>query len=104
VTRDSHTVSKHYRLQTAAVHVTCVARRSSERYQKRHQTLNRLHEDYEEYEEEREVGSSERHYGWGEQNISSVLKVPRHCPFVLLVSESMASVSAGPLHVAMGRN
>jgi hypothetical protein len=35
-------------------------------------------EDY----EEREVGSSERHYGWGEQNISSVLKVPRHCPFV----------------------
>jgi hypothetical protein len=36
-------------------------------------------------EEEREVGSSERHYGWGEQNISSVLKVPRHCPFVLLV-------------------
>jgi hypothetical protein len=37
------------------------------------------------YEEEREVGSSERHYGWGEQNISSVLKVPRHCPFVLLV-------------------
>jgi hypothetical protein len=36
----------------------------------------------------REVGSSERHYGWGEQNISSVLKVPRHCPFVLLVSVS----------------
>jgi hypothetical protein len=34
---------------------------------------------------EREVGSSKRHYGWGEQNISSVLKVPRHCPFVLLV-------------------
>jgi hypothetical protein len=34
---------------------------------------------------EREVDSSERHYGWGEQNISSVLKVPRHCPFVLLV-------------------
>jgi hypothetical protein len=34
-------------------------------------------------EEERKVGSSERHYGWGEQNISSVLKVPRHCPFVL---------------------
>jgi hypothetical protein len=33
----------------------------------------------------REVGSSERHYGWGKQNISSVLKVPRHCPFVLLV-------------------
>jgi hypothetical protein len=29
--------------------------------------------------------SSERQYGWGEQNISSVLKVPRHCPFVLLV-------------------
>jgi hypothetical protein len=26
------------------------------------------------YEEEREVGSSERDYGWGEQNISSVLK------------------------------
>jgi hypothetical protein len=43
--------------------------------------------DYD-YEEEREVGSSERHYGWGEQNISSVLKVPRHCPFVLLVSGS----------------
>jgi hypothetical protein len=42
--------------------------------------------DYE--EEERGVGSSERHYGWGEQNISSVLKVPRHCPFVLLVSVS----------------
>jgi hypothetical protein len=38
--------------------------------------------------EEREVGGSERHYGWGEQNISSVLKVPRHCPFVLLVSVS----------------
>jgi hypothetical protein len=36
----------------------------------------------------REVGSSERHYGWREQNISSVLKVPRHCPFVLLVSVS----------------
>jgi hypothetical protein len=33
----------------------------------------------------REMGSSERHYGRGEQNISSVLKVPRHCPFVLLV-------------------
>jgi hypothetical protein len=31
------------------------------------------------YEEEREVGSSERHYGWGEQNISSDLKVPMHC-------------------------
>jgi hypothetical protein len=40
----------------------------------------------EEEEEEREVGSSERHYGLGEQNISSVLKVPRHCPFVLLVN------------------
>jgi hypothetical protein len=37
---------------------------------------------------EREVGSSERHYWWGEQNISSVLKVPRHCQFVLLVSVS----------------
>jgi hypothetical protein len=24
--------------------------------------------------------------GGGEQNLSSVLKVPRHCPFVLLVS------------------
>jgi hypothetical protein len=36
----------------------------------------------------REVGGSERHYGWGEHNISSVLKVPRHCPFVLLVSVS----------------
>jgi hypothetical protein len=35
---------------------------------------------------ERDVGSSERHYGWGEQNISSVLNVPKHCPFVLLVS------------------
>jgi hypothetical protein len=35
----------------------------------------------EEEEEEREVGSSERHYGWGEQNISKVWKVPRHCPF-----------------------
>jgi hypothetical protein len=40
-------------------------------------------------EREREVGGSERHYGWGEQNISSVLKVPRHCPFVLLVSISI---------------
>jgi hypothetical protein len=37
---------------------------------------------------EREVGSIDRHYGWGEQNISSVLKVPRHCPFDLLVSVS----------------
>jgi hypothetical protein len=27
---------------------------------------------------EREVGGSERHYGWGEQNLSAVLKVPRH--------------------------
>jgi hypothetical protein len=44
---------------------------------------------YEEEEEEgRELDSSERHYGWGGQNISSVLKVPRHCPFVLLVSVS----------------
>jgi hypothetical protein len=42
---------------------------------------------YEDYEE-RKVGGSERHYRWGEQNISSVLKVPRHCPFVLLVSVS----------------
>jgi hypothetical protein len=41
--------------------------------------------DYEDYED-REVGGSERHYGWGGgQNLSSVLKVPRHCPFVLLV-------------------
>jgi hypothetical protein len=38
------------------------------------------------------VGGSERHYGWGEQNISSVLKVPRHCPFVLFVSVSMQPV------------
>jgi hypothetical protein len=45
-----------------------------------------------EEEEKREVGSSERHYGWGEQNISSVLKVPRHCPFVLLVSVSFEPV------------
>jgi hypothetical protein len=46
-------------------------------------------EEEEEEEEEREVGSSERHHGWGEQHISSsVLKVPRHCPFVLLVSVS----------------
>jgi hypothetical protein len=45
-------------------------------------------EEEEEEEREREVDSSERHYGWGEQNISSVLKVPRHCPFVLLVSVS----------------
>jgi hypothetical protein len=44
--------------------------------------------DKEEEEEERELVSSERHYGWGEQNISSGLKVPRHCPFVLLVSVS----------------
>jgi hypothetical protein len=35
---------------------------------------------------EREVGGSERHYGWGGTDLSSVLKVPRHCPFVLLVS------------------
>jgi hypothetical protein len=28
--------------------------------------------------EEREEGGSERHYGWEEQNLSSVLKVPRH--------------------------
>jgi hypothetical protein len=42
--------------------------------------------DYE--EEEREVGSSERHYEWGEQNISSVFQVPRHYPFVLLVGVS----------------
>jgi hypothetical protein len=41
-----------------------------------------------EEEEERKVGSSERLYGWGEQNISSVLKVPGHCPFVFLVSVS----------------
>jgi hypothetical protein len=34
---------------------------------------------------QREVGGSERHYGWGEQKLSSVLKVPRRCPFVLLV-------------------
>jgi hypothetical protein len=46
------------------------------------------HGGHYEEEEKREVGSSERHYGWGEQNISSVLKVPRHCPFVLLVSVS----------------
>jgi hypothetical protein len=38
--------------------------------------------------EEREVGGSERHYGWGEQNLSSVLKVPRNYPFVILVSVS----------------
>jgi hypothetical protein len=40
------------------------------------------------YYEEREVSGSERHYGCWEQNLSSVLKVPRHCPFVLLVSVS----------------
>jgi hypothetical protein len=38
--------------------------------------------------EEREVGGSERDYGWAEQNLSSVLKVPSHCPFVLPVSVS----------------
>jgi hypothetical protein len=38
---------------------------------------------------EREVCGSERYYGWGEHNLSSVLKVPRHCPFVLLVSVSI---------------
>jgi hypothetical protein len=38
-------------------------------------------------EREREVGGSERHYGRGEQNLSWVLKVPRHCPFVLLVKD-----------------
>jgi hypothetical protein len=55
------------------------------------QALFAVRTDYEEEEEEeeREVGSSERHYGWGEQNISSVLKVPKHCPFVLLVSVSI---------------
>jgi hypothetical protein len=35
------------------------------------------------------VGGSERHYVWGEQNSSSVLKVPRHYPVVLLVSVSI---------------
>jgi hypothetical protein len=45
--------------------------------------------DYDYDYEEREMGGSERHYGWGEQNLSSVLKVPRHCPFVLLVSVSI---------------
>jgi hypothetical protein len=35
----------------------------------------------------REVGGSERHYRGGrEKNSTSVLKVPRHFPFVLLVS------------------
>jgi hypothetical protein len=38
------------------------------------------------------VGGSERHYGWGEQNLSSVLKFPRHCPFALLVSVSFHPV------------
>jgi hypothetical protein len=42
----------------------------------------------EEKKKKREVGNSERHCGWGEQNISSVLKVPRYCPFVFLVSVS----------------
>jgi hypothetical protein len=36
---------------------------------------------------EREVGGSERNYGWGEQNFSSVFKVPRHCSFVLHYEE-----------------
>jgi hypothetical protein len=45
---------------------------------------------YEDYDyEEREVGGSERHYGWEEQNLSSVLKVPRLCLFVLLVNVSI---------------
>jgi hypothetical protein len=36
---------------------------------------------------EREVGGIERHYRGGkEKNLTFVLKVPRHCPFVLLVS------------------
>jgi hypothetical protein len=42
-------------------------------------------------EEKREVGSSETLRGGG-QNISPVLKVPRHCPFVLLVSVSFSPV------------
>jgi hypothetical protein len=53
--------------------------------QETHLSTSRASYGEREYEEEREVGSSERHDGWGEQNISSVLKVPRHCPFVLLV-------------------
>jgi hypothetical protein len=36
---------------------------------------------------EREVDGSERHYrGEREKNLPSVLKVPRQCPFVVLVS------------------
>jgi hypothetical protein len=35
---------------------------------------------YGDYEEEREVGSSERHYGWGEQNISSVFEGSQELP------------------------
>jgi hypothetical protein len=34
--------------------------------------------------EERELGGSERLRGGEEHNFSSVLKLPRHCPFVLL--------------------
>jgi hypothetical protein len=55
-------------------------------------TLKREEEEEEEEEEEddeKEVDGSERHCGWGELNLSSVFKVPRHCPFVLLVSVSI---------------
>jgi hypothetical protein len=55
---------------------------------RKHRTLLSVTRSYEKEEEEREVGSSERHYGWGEQNISSVLEVPRHCPFVLCYEDS----------------
>jgi hypothetical protein len=34
-----------------------------------------MNNSYYDYEEEREVGSNERHYGSGEQNISSVLNI-----------------------------
>jgi hypothetical protein len=39
----------------------------------------------------KKVDGSERHYRGGrrEQNLISVLKVPRHCPFVLLMSVSI---------------
>jgi hypothetical protein len=38
-------------------------------------------------EKREKVGGSERHYiwGWGQETISPVLKVPRECPLVLLV-------------------
>jgi hypothetical protein len=43
----------------------------------------------EEYEEKWVVVRDTTGEREGEQNLSSVLKVPRHCPFVLLVGVSI---------------